>query len=228
MTPTILAVGVVVPARNEQDLLPGALDALGVAAAEVARCGVPVDLLVVADSCTDRTVAVARARGVRVVEVQAGSVGMARAAGLRLLLERQRAVPPDRLWLASTDADSRVPPHWLRGQLDLAADGADLVVGTVEVDDWSAHPPYVEARWRAGYDGQDGHSHVHGANVGVRADAYREVGGFRSLDRDEDVALVAALGHRRVVRSGTIPVVTSARLRSRTGGGFADHLAGLT
>ena len=28
--------------------------------------------------------------------------------------------------------------------------GADLVVGTVEVDDWSAHPPDVEARWRAG------------------------------------------------------------------------------
>jgi hypothetical protein len=33
--------------------------------------------------------------------------------------------------------------------------------------------------------------------------------------------------HRRVVRTGTIPVVTSARLRPRAAGGFADHLAGL-
>jgi hypothetical protein len=227
MTTTVQAVGVVVPARDEQDLLPGALDALGAAAAEVARVGVFVDLLVVADTCTDGTVGVAHARGVRVVEVQAGAVGRARATGLRQLLERQRGIRPEELWLASTDADSRVPRHWLRGQLELAAAGADLVVGTVEVDDWSAHPPYVEARWRAGYDRQDGHGHVHGANVGVRADAYLEVGGFRSLDRDEDVALVAALGHRRVVRTGTIPVVTSARLRSRANGGFADHLAGL-
>jgi glycosyltransferase involved in cell wall biosynthesis len=227
MTPTVQAVGVVVPARNEQNLLPGALDALGAAAAQVARLGVAVDLLVVADTCTDDTVGVALARGVRVVEVQAGAVGQARAIGLRLLLARQRGVRPEELWLASTDADSQVPRNWLRGQLELAAAGADLVVGTVEVDDWSAHPPYVEARWRAGYDRRDGHSHVHGANVGVRADAYLEVGGFRSLDRDEDVALVAALGHRKVVRTGTIPVVTSARLRSRAGGGFADHLAGL-
>jgi glycosyltransferase involved in cell wall biosynthesis len=227
VTPRVQAVGVVVPARNEQDLLPGALDALLVAAAEVARLGVAVDLVVVADTCTDGTVGVARVRGVRVVEVPAGSVGRARATGLRHLLERQRAVRPEQLWLASTDADSRVPPNWLRGQLELAAGGADLVVGTVEVDDWSSHPPYVEARWRAGYDRRDGHGHVHGANVGVRADAYLEVGGFRSLDRDEDVALVAALRHRRVVSTGTIPVVTSARLRSRAGGGFADHLAGL-
>ena len=227
MTPAVQVVGVVVPARDEQELLPGALAALGVAAARVTRLGTTVALLVVADSCTDGTAAVAGAAGVPVLEVDAGAVGLARAAGLRHLLDRLSAVPRSRLWLASTDADSRVPPHWLSRQLELAAAGADLVVGTVEVDDWSAHPPYVEARWRAGYDQRDGHRHVHGANVGSRADAYLEVGGVPSLDRDEDVALVAALAHRRVVRTGTIPVLTSARLRSRAIGGFADHLAGL-
>lgn len=229
MTPAVLAVGVVVPARDEQELLPGALAALQVATDAVARRGVAVDLLVVADSCTDGTVEVARAAGVRVLEVRAGAVGPARATGLRHLLGRLRSVPTHRVWLATTDADSRVPPHWLLGHLELADTGADLVVGTVEVDDWSAHPPYVEARWRAGYDQRDGHGHVHGANVGTRADAYLAVGGFPSLDRDEDVALVAALAHRRVVRTGTIPVITSARPRSRSraAGGFADHLAGL-
>ena len=206
MTSAVQALGVVVPARDEQELLPGALAALGVAASRVARLGTTVDLLVVADSCTDNTAEVARAAGVPVLEVDAGAVGLARAAGLRHLLDRLSAVPRSRLWLATTDADSQVPPHWLSRQLELATTGADLVVGTVEVDDWSAHPPYVEQRWRAGYDRRDGHGHVHGANVGARADAYL---------------------HRRVVRTGTIPVLTSARLRSRAAGGFADHLAGL-
>ncbi len=227
MTSAVQVVGVVVPARDEQELLPGALAALGVAASRAARLGTTVDLLVVADSCTDGTAEVARTAGVPVLEVDAGAVGLARAAGLRHLLDRRSAVPRSRLWLATTDADSRVPPHWLSRQIELAATGADLVVGTVEVDDWSGHPPYVEARWRAGYDQREGHGHVHGANVGARADAYLEVGGFPSLDRDEDVALVAALAHRRVVRTGAIPVLTSARMLSRAGGGFADHLAGL-
>jgi glycosyltransferase involved in cell wall biosynthesis len=227
MTAGVQAVGVVVPARDEQDLLPHALSALERAASAVRRRGVVVHLLVVADSCTDATADVARAAGVAVLEVSAGAVGPARAAGFPALLGRHAGVRRDRFWLASTDADSRVPADWLVGQLALAAHGADLVVGTVEVDDWAAHPAHVEARWRAGYDSRDGHGHVHGANVGARADAYVQVGGFAALDRDEDVTLVASLAHRRVVRTGAIPVLTSARPRSRTGGGFADHLAGL-
>jgi glycosyltransferase involved in cell wall biosynthesis len=227
MTAEVEVVGIVVPARNEEDLLPAALRALDRAAQPLLRRGVVVDLLVVADSCADATVAVARSVGVDVLEVSVGAVGPARAAGFLALLKRRQGTPRDRFWLASTDADSRVPANWLVGQLALAATGADVVVGTVSVDDWSSHPPHVEARWRAGYDPRDGHGHVHGANVGARADAYVEVGGFAALDRGEDVALVAALAHRRVLRTGAIPVLTSARPRSRAGGGFADHLAGL-
>ena len=227
MTAEVEVVGIVVPARNEEDLLPAALRALDRAAQPVLRRGVVVDLLVVADSCADATVdggAVRRSRRARGVR-RCGRAG--RAAGFRALLKRHQGTPRDRFWLASTDADSRVPANWLVGQLALAAAGADLVVGTVAVDDWSSHAPHVEARWRAGYDPRDGHGHVHGANVGARADAYVEVGGFAALDRGEDVALVAALAHRRVLRTGAIPVLTSARPRSRAGGGFADHLAGL-
>jgi glycosyltransferase involved in cell wall biosynthesis len=227
MTAEVEVVGIVVPARNEQDLLPAALGALDRAARPLRRRGVAVDLLVVADSCTDATATLARSMAAEVLEVSVGAVGPARAAGFQALLRRHQGVPRDRFWLASTDADSRVPVNWLVGQLALAATGADLVVGTVAVDDWSSHPPHVEALWRAGYDPRDGHGHVHGANVGARADAYVEVGGFAALDRGEDVALVAALAHRRVLRTGAIPVVTSARPRSRAGGGFADHLAGL-
>jgi glycosyltransferase involved in cell wall biosynthesis len=227
VTARTVAVGVVVPAHDEEELLPRALTALAVAAGAARGRGLAVDVLVVADDCHDDTVGVARRHGAEVLAVREHNVGRARAAGFAALMERSRRLPPDRLWLASTDADSRVPPRWITHQVDLADAGADLVLGTVDVDDWSGHPEHVALTWRAGYDHRDGHRHVHGANVGARADAYLAVGGFDGLDSGEDVALASALGHRRVVRSGAVPVLTSARVRPRAPGGFGAHLAAL-
>lgn len=227
--PAITSVGVVVPARDEQEFLPGCLDALEVAATTARdELGVTVDQLVVLDRCVDGTAALVRERlNVRGLEVAADNVGTARAVGFADVIERHHGTRLDALWLATTDADTRVPADWLVAQLALAATGADLVLGTVDVDDWSAHPPHVEAVWRAGYEPRDGHRHVHGANLGLRADVYVEVGGFARLDRDEDVALVAAAAHRKVVLSGALEVVTSGRTAGRAVGGFADHLANL-
>lgn len=75
MTPAIEAVAVVVPAHDEEELLPAALRALRASAQLVAaRGGPPVDLLVVADACHDRTVSVAVTAGVRVLPVDLRSV----------------------------------------------------------------------------------------------------------------------------------------------------------
>jgi hypothetical protein len=219
-------VGVVVPARDEEALLPGCLDALALAVTEV---GVPVDVVVVLDRCTDASAAVvARRPWVRAVAVDAGNVGRARSVGCAAVLRGHAPGGLDRLWLASTDADSRVPASWLTTQLRLAADGTDVVLGTVDVDDWGDHPAHVQRRWRSTYVAADGHPHVHGANVGCRADAYSGAGGFLALSSDEDVALAGALASagRRVVRTGAIPVLTSARRVARAGG-FAGFLAQL-
>jgi glycosyltransferase involved in cell wall biosynthesis len=225
VTRPVAAVAVVVPAHDEEALLPAALAALDRAVTALASAGGPaVDLLVVADACADSTAAVARAAGVRVLEADLRSVGRARAAGFADALAREPGVPRDRFWLATTDADSVVPTGWLTHQLALADRGADLVLGTVDVVDWEHHPPHVERRWRASYDPRDGHRHVHGANAGARADAYLAVGGFAAVERQEDVALAAALRHRRVVRTGAEPVLTSARRAGRAPGGFAGHL----
>ncbi|WP_432546197.1 glycosyltransferase family 2 protein [Kineococcus sp. SYSU DK004] len=222
--PPVARVLVVVPARDEERRLPRCLAALDRA---VAAARTPADVVVVADSCRDRTAAVAAAAGARVVQVAAGSAGAARAAGVRVALGDLAAAPgpvayPAAVWIACTDADSRVPPGWLRHQLLLAAAGADLVRGTVRL----ARPP---ARWLAAYRaavGEDGHPHVHGANLGVRADRYLAAGGFPDVAVGEDVALVeavAAAGGRVVATTGE-PVLTSGRRSGRAPDGLSGDL----
>jgi len=62
----IEVVGVVVPAHNEETLLPACLSALRRA---VNTAGIPAQVLAVADTCTDQTVAAAQASDVTVVVV---------------------------------------------------------------------------------------------------------------------------------------------------------------
>jgi len=147
------------------------------------------------------------------------------------VLRREAGRPTTQLWLATTDADSRVPQDWLAVQLALAMTGAEVVAGTVSVDDWSQQPVTVRARFAATYGApRAGHLHVHGANLGLSAAAYADAGGVPPLALAEDQALVDALRRRarRLMATDRIPVLTSARRESRTRGGFADHLRGLT
>jgi glycosyltransferase involved in cell wall biosynthesis len=209
---------VVVPAHNEEILLPGCLAALRVTAAAVE---LPVHLLVVLDSCTDST---AEAAGqVSVLAVSARNVGAARRAGIAHLL---RAIGAEGTWLACTDADSRVPPSWLSDQLSHACGGVDAVAGMVSVVDWTGHLASTAERFRHLHQRIVGHSHVHGANIGVSAQAYLAAGGFPSQAAHEDVALIAALtrGGHHVMHTADPPVITSARRHSRAPAGFARFL----
>jgi len=243
----MIRAAVVVPAHDEQELLPGCLDALAAALAGVtaaagtagvevdtAAAGGVVDVIVVADACTDATVAVARAAGAIVLQIGARRVGAARAAGVRLA----RELGAD--WIATTDADSRVPTDWWPRQLAHARAGADVVAGTVMVSQWAGWPTDLPARYEAAYAGRAAPSgqaqagppaprHVHGANLAFTADAYARAGGFPGLSVSEDVAFVAAAeaAGLHVVYASDLPVVTSARRRARLSGGFATYLADL-
>ena len=75
----------------------------------------------------------------------------------------------------------------------------------------------------------DGHGHVHGANLGIRSDLYRRVGGFPAVAVHEDVAVVeAALALDAPVAWPTdIAVITSARPGSRAPRGFSSYLLDL-
>jgi glycosyltransferase involved in cell wall biosynthesis len=220
----IEAVGVVVPAHNEEKLLAACLTALAKAGQAV---DVPFYLLVVADACTDRTAAIARACGARVLDIQARRVGAARAAGMAELLRVTAPRDPAAVWLATTDADTVVPPGWLARQLSRAGQGWDVVLGTVTVADWAGHLPQVPVAFEAQYEFGDGpHPHVHGANLGIRGSAYLASGGFRPLRTAEDHALLAAATQAdcSILRANDITVETSARRHGRAPSGFSQLL----
>jgi glycosyltransferase involved in cell wall biosynthesis len=212
--------GIVIPAHNEEQLIRACLAATRLSSQHPDLGGEPVETIVALDDCSDATGVLAACCGAMTVTIRARNVGMARAVGAEALLARGAR------WLAFTDADTLVSQDWLAAQLAL---GTDVVCGTVSVNDWSPHggnAALLQSHFQQTYFDVEGHRHVHGANLGVSAAAYRRVGGFRHLACSEDAALVQALvdaGH--TVAWSTLPrVVTSARTDARAQGGFAGAL----
>ena len=212
--------GVVIPAHNEQDTIAACIEAVTAAIAHASLAGEEARIIVVADACTDDTAHVARTRGAHVVAIDARNVGAARAVGAQHLLAFGAR------WLAFTDADTIVSNDWLAQQLAL---DADAVCGIVRVHDWSAHPDTTRLHFDRTYMPIDGHRHIHGANLGVTAHAYRLAGGFEPLCTNEDVALVEALRKTgaRIAWSAGPTVTTSARTDFRAPKGFGATLAEL-
>lgn len=233
----ITTIGVVVPVHDEEAELPGCLAALRRAVRHPGVRGVRIIVTVVLDACTDASAEVAQ-RGLiglegAVIAVQARAVGAARAAGAEHVLAAAVGTATSDIWLATTDADTRVRPDWLAEQRALANEGIDAVAGIIEIRDWSAHP----GRVRVAYEGMlaarlrpgGRHAHVYGASLGCRASAYRNVGGFAALTAHEDQTLWAALraaGHR-TVGSTRVAVVTSGRRSPRAPQGLGTLLLDL-
>jgi cellulose synthase/poly-beta-1,6-N-acetylglucosamine synthase-like glycosyltransferase len=189
------------------------------------------DIIVAVDSSTDRTGHLAKklvaAHG-KVIYTDSGLVGRVRAFAADAALERYHG-PLTSCWLANTDSDCIVPDRWLIDQLALAEQNIEAIAGTVSVDTFVEHKPGAAKRFRDSYvihrDGA--HSHIHGANLGVRADLYARAGGWADLVTAEDHDLwkrIAIAGGRRVATSA-IQVITSGRRAGRAPSGFAEALA---
>lgn len=226
----ITAIGVGVPARDEEATIAACLASLAVAARQVR---VPVVVVVVADGCTDATAARAAdgADGADLVVATGPSgAGRARALALDTALALTGA-PAEHVWLATTDADTTVSPGWLATQLRWARRGHDAVAGLVGVD-WSGSDPDLPGRYVASLSAHGtgpGHGHVHGANLGLRASWWQAVGGCGAAACGEDRELWARLARAgaRTIGVDDLLVTTSARLTSRVDGGFASYLAAL-
>ena len=223
------SVGVVIPARNEAATIGRCVESI-IAAHE--NCGRPARLWIVvaADACDDLTATVARAAlgsfG-EVIECESRSSGTARRLGASAVMQHFRDASSPTIWLANTDADSHVPSDWLKLHLDHADDGATAVAGIVTLDSQGARTDVLRLHRETYELRSDGsHGHVHGANLGVRADAYLDAGGWSHLRVAEDHCLWRRLRLRgwRLRSCVKSAVITSARLHGRAVGGFADAL----
>jgi hypothetical protein len=236
------AVVVVVPARDEEQGIAATIASLRRSLSHARQHGVVGEtaLEVVAHRCLDDTAAVARrsVRGLSHAHVaqdeSSTSVGQVRDGAARRGLARLRS-RADETWILSTDADTRVSATWVADILKTAArDNTVGVVGLADLDRWEGdlagqldYDALLAAKMRPGDSGLHRHEHVYGANLGVRADAYLDVGGFPDVPVGEDQHLVDRLvahGHR-LSRTTSVRVLTSGRLRGRAPGGLADHLA---
>jgi hypothetical protein len=190
-------VAVVVPVHNEEHALGQCLDAL--------------------DCCTDDSAAVVagfREGGVEGIVVEATNVGFARAAGMAEPLRRHGE---SGTWLATTDGDSIVRPHWVAAQVRHAASGARVVAGTVTVEDWGDRSSKLRDWARKDYRAVP-HRHIHGANLSFAAAAYRAAGGFNPVTSDEDVRLVDAFranGEPITWANGSSPPAGKPRINAR-------------
>ena len=164
---------VIVPAHNEAELIDACLRSIAIAGAHPDLGGETVEIVVVLDSCSDHTAQVVAKHPAHAISSVGRNVGRARSAGADAALARGAR------WLAFTDADTVVSPDWLVAQLAL---NAEAVCGSIGVDDWSQHGVHAQLihdHFLETYSDCDGHRHVHGANLGVSAEAYRRAGGFR-------------------------------------------------
>jgi hypothetical protein len=198
---------------------------------------VPCHTVLVFDECRDRSRDIAttwrkdlRSRRqdhlVSEIEIGAANVGSARRAGCSAVFAAAAmcCIPPASIWLATTDADSRVPEHWLSTQLARHAAGADVWSGTVTVRDWTGRRESIAAEWHRRYEAEL--EPVHGASLGVNGQVYLDAGQFDSLASGEDRAFLRAASAfgARCCFDRSAPVVTSARCEARAPHGFSDAL----
>ncbi len=233
LTKSVDHVVIVIPAHNEQQRIPRALSSVSAAVREVGRRAT-CSIVVVADACSDRTAATASLlledRRDLVLRTRFGRAGEARRAGTVAGLARS-SHSLSRTWIVSTDADSIVPLDWLTMHLEAAASGFDAIAGVVTLIDDNDLDDVLREQFAAYYElNPDGsHPHVHGANLGVRGDAYCAVGGWMPMATGEDHDLWNRLAEAdyRLSSSSDLVVATSARRRARAPEGFAADLVAL-
>ncbi len=205
-------ISVVIPARNEAEHLPSCLAAL-----RHQREAPSFELIVVDNGSTDETALVAQRFGARVISERRPGVAQARQTGF--------AAARGEI-IASTDADSVVPPSWLGRLMHALHRHPDAVAVGGPVRYSFAEPILTEAfdrtipilhavdRWL-----HDGRPHLIGANFAVRRSAFEIIGGFRTdLELAEDLDLSHRLHSVGALQFlPKLVVMTSDRRFRRTG-----------
>ena len=204
-----MKVSIVIPAFNEERLLPGTLELVARAAqSALGGRGWEWEVVVCDNNSTDRTAEIARAAGARVAFEPVNQIGRARDTGARAAMGE---------WLVFIDADSTPSTALLGDIAGQIAAGRALGGGVVVRLD-------AEAPWHARLLGFCWNSWSRlvswaaGSCVWVEATAFREVGGFGTeAYAGEEVGLsrrLKRLARRRGKRFTVLsahPLETSSR-----------------
>lgn len=202
-----MKLSIVIPAFNEEKLLPSTLDAIKQAAQAVKNRGWKVELIVCDNNSTDRTAAIARKARAKVVFEPVNQIARARNTG-------SGAATGD--WLLFIDADSRPTPELFDDLITTIETGKYLGGGSlVKLDEqrflancmlhfWSFCSRVRQ--WAAG------------SFVFCERAAFQEVGGFsHELFASEEIELcerlkrVARRRGKRLTILTRYPMETSAR-----------------
>ena len=248
---------VAIPVKDEAERLPACLQALAAQRGMYGRSLPRNDFGVVlfANNCTDGSAALARSMAerlpfpLRVVEAILPSHSAHSGAARRAAMDLAEA------WLAegenhdglilTTDADSRVPTHWLERNRAAIRAGADAVLGCLALDeegDRLPHALHQRGRLESIYEALlselsaaldplehnpwPHHATISGASLSVTRSMYVRAGRLPRAPLGEDKAFVAELvRHDAKIRfCPDIQVTTSARVIGRAPGGVADTL----
>ncbi|MDD5675824.1 MAG: polysaccharide deacetylase family protein, partial [Chitinivibrionales bacterium] len=187
-------VSIVVPVYNEEYTLAETISAL-----QAQEYGGRFEIIIVNNACTDRSPQIAAALGCRVVDQPIKGYVHALIAGFNAAQGEM---------IACTDADTIVPPNWLtRMVTTVFKHDAVACSGVFRFCDGPAWLRILGAIFgRLNW-------HLAGANMIVRTEAYRAVGGFRTnVNMGADVELGMRLQKiGRLIVDRDIVVDTSAR-----------------
>lgn len=202
-----MKVSIVVPAFNEEKLLPASLRSINAATEAFRARGWATELIVCDNNSTDRTAEVARAEGAQVVFEPVNQIARARNAGAAIATGD---------WLMFVDADSFPSRELFADTAEAMTNGKYLGGGvTVRLDEFFFGMSFFTGLWNCT-------SRIMkwcaGSFIFCDAKAFREIGGFSAeffvseeLDFSKRLNALAKSKGRRLVILTRHPLVTSAR-----------------
>ncbi len=202
-----MKVSIVIPAFNEEKLLPQTLQAVNAARAGFDACGWESELIVCDNNSTDRTAEVARDGGAQVVFEPVNQIGRARNTGASVAIGD---------WILFVDADSRPSRDLFAAAAAEADRGRAVAIGsTVKLDGGGWFWSRLAGVW-------NGLSRMRGLLAGsfimVERELFQRLGGFNAhLFAAEELELshrLKAAGRkqgRKIVILHRTPLETSAR-----------------
>ena len=203
----VVKISIIVPAFNEEKLLGATLRSIHGAREALTRVGWESEVVVCDNNSTDRTAAIARDAGARVIFEPVNQIGRARNAG---------AAAAAGEWLIFVDADSHPSPGLFGNVAEAIEDGRYLAGGSTVCLDGDY--PVAKLLTRAWNLVSRIQKWAPGSFIFCAAEAFRAVGGFdQELFAGEEIDLfkrfksLARDRRKRIAILHRHPLVTSAR-----------------